>query len=371
MRNLIRYILLSLFSGLYLQPLFPASGQADLIRTAITRLVKVNDSVFVSYRIDIDKKGLSSQKELIVRPVLLSEENTLPLAVISVKGKSNYNNYKRSLLFQPKATAENPQEVYRYGKSSKSYTYRIDTSFLYEDWMKNASLDLYMDVCGCGRAYESVYDSGKLKYHYQDRISNPALPFIRLFPKDSDRSVKLAYVLHFEVNKDEINKDIESNQENLNQLAFDLQKLNRNYLQIDQIELTGFASPEGPYERNRYLANRRSEAFLHYAQTLMPALTKQSVSFNYVDEDWEGLNSILRSDTSRFSKAARDILSSDITPEERKQQLKRINGGQFYAHLKKHYLTKLRKAELSFCYQIDEKAFADSGITEPEYTEML
>ncbi|MGL5636811.1 MAG: DUF3868 domain-containing protein, partial [Bacteroidales bacterium] len=154
MSNLIRYILLSLFSGLYLQPLFPASGQADLIRTAITRLVKVNDSVFVSYRIDIDKKGLSSQKELIVRPVLLSEENTLPLAVISVKGKSNYNNYKRSLLFQPKATAENPQEVYRYGKSSKSYTYRIDTSFLYEDWMKNASLDLYMDVCGCGRAYE-------------------------------------------------------------------------------------------------------------------------------------------------------------------------------------------------------------------------
>ena len=118
-------------------------------------LEQKGDSVYVRINFDITGVNVDSQRSISLIPALVSADKTFNLPEVVVKGRINYNVYKREISLMSKRQKESyiknaPYAVLAGYKSgnAKKIDYRVAVK--YEPWMADAKLDMYEDLCGCG-----------------------------------------------------------------------------------------------------------------------------------------------------------------------------------------------------------------------------
>ena len=146
----------------------------------------------------------------------------------------------------------------------------------------------------------------------------------------------------------------------------------RNYLslspRIDSIVIYSYASPEGPYDFNRYLSRERGiTAFNYIKKHLSERYASDAdkiVRFSPTAENWDGLyEEVLKYYNRPDLNSVLDILQrSDISDEERKTLLKRLDGGNSWRFILKHCMPQLRHATWQFVGVHPMQAF-----THPEF----
>ncbi len=115
--------------------------------------------------------------------------------------------------------------------------------------------------------------------------------------------------------------------------------------QINKIEVSGYASPDGGMELNENLAkNRQSAAQKFLQQTLKKNKVENDVEANITAEDWEGFQKAMEESNMQDKDLVLRVLSMYSDPEEREAQIKNLSA--VYGNIKEEILPALRRSRM-------------------------
>ena len=145
---------------------------------------------------------------------------------------------------------------------------------------------------------------------------------------------------------------------------------------LDNIEVSAYASPDGGYELNEKLANKRQDVTNDYLQKEMKkAKLDAPVDTKYTAEDWEGFQELVAASDIQDKDVILRVLSMYKDPEEREQQIKNISAA--FRELTDGILPQLRRARMTINYLLvgrdDEQILAQmkSDATQLSIEEIL
>lgn len=161
-------------------------------------------------------------------------------------------------------------------------------------------------------------------------------------PAETQNSEMRQFRIYYRVNKTQIDPDYMSNPYSLQVIAKYLSESSR----IDSIVIYSYASPEGPYENNKYLARERGRSARDYILSLVPSwrqLPDSVIRLRPDAENWAGLNEEVQ---LHYHEADRNkvlaILNSSLPDARKKTELMRLNGGRTWRHIIRTIMPSLR-----------------------------
>ena len=124
---------------------------------------------------------------------------------------------------------------------------------------------------------------------------------------------------------------------------------------IDNITITGSASPDGYTDRNELLAEERAMAIKRYITRNHPHVNSNRIITYSAGEDWDGLRQMIMNDyaTPERTEALR-ILNSTLSGDAKRKRLQQLASGRTYRYLSDNMFTSLRGgATLMILYKKD------------------
>lgn len=225
-------------------------------------------------------------------------------------------------------------------------------------WMAKAVLEVEEKVYGCatcdvrqgrgtiGEANISLFGPEQFRYSY-------------LEPEAVERkSYEESFVsrVTFRVARHEIVPSFGDNQRELGRIRDFIEKalkLSELGATVGQVEVTGYASPEGNFERNRALSERRSQSLAEYVQKGYPALAK-GARFSVIGggEDWAGLRKAVAESGKRYAAEVVEIIDRYTTDLDREKDIKALEGGKVYRELVEEVYPPLRRTLFWMQYDV-------------------
>ena len=309
-------------------------------------------------RLQVSSRGFKDCEAVRLSPILVSPSGqSLLLPQMQINGANEHKAYKRAAILQGK-------KDYLYDdmieiRSGKTIDYKQKTR--YKLWMGDAHLDIRAEVCGCGSEWADA-DEGYL----QDSLSlqrdiapyHMDLQYSYLLPgkKDQTQSSFLSNAyLEFPVNRTEILHQFRSNASELNKVNYMIARVSEfTDITVKEIEISGFASPEGPTENNNRLAKGRAEAMRRYLVGRNGKLPATLYKVSDGGEDWNGLSEFIKSSPDYANNLRlREILAIPDT-ESRKAELEMLDGGRIYQQLLTNIFPMLRRVTCRVHYKLLE-----------------
>ncbi len=128
-------------------------------------------------------------------------------------------------------------------------------------------------------------------------------------------------------------------------------KADQNGFQIDNIEVSAYASPDGSTDLNTRLAKDREKSSSDYVrQQLKDINLEADLDTKYTAEDWEGFQELVAASNIQDKDVILRVLSMYPDPEEREKQIRNISVA--YKELADEILPELRRARLTVNYNI-------------------
>ena len=131
-----------------------------------------------------------------------------------------------------------------------------------------------------------------------------------------------------------------------------LQKINadREGLNLDHVEVSAYASPDGGFSINDRLANQRRKVSEQYVnQELKKIKMAAHVDAKYTAQDWDGFQELVKASNIQDKDVILRVLSMYKDPEEREQQIKNISSA--FRELADGILPQLRRSRLTINYE--------------------
>ena len=145
---------------------------------------------------------------------------------------------------------------------------------------------------------------------------------------------------------------------------------------IDSITVYAYASPEGVYEHNVWLARKRAEAAKRYILEHIPAgsdFDASRIRLCPMEENWDGLEAEIEANYHRSNREqVLAILRAPVRNDTKKWRLQQIDGGGFsYKYIIRNHMPKLRLATWVCIWQrpVQEEPLgktAQFAVAEPE-----
>ena len=131
-----------------------------------------------------------------------------------------------------------------------------------------------------------------------------------------------------------------------------LEKINadREGLNLDNVEVSAYASPDGGFSINDRLAAERQKVSEKYvSDELKKIQLDANVDAKYTAQDWEGFQELVKASDIQDKDVILRVLSMYKDPEEREQQIKNISSA--FRELADGILPQLRRARLTINYE--------------------
>ena len=340
-----------IISSLFLALAATAMGQ-QVDRLGLTDIsVATNDNISLTVTMNIKPNlcHLGTDKMLKVVPVIRSAdgESEKELPAYAIAGRNQYYYNLRSNAVAP---------LYRCGAHlTDTYTFEVP----WQDWMGESTLGFKILTSGCCGAPISEEDIPVADLDLVPPVipSDADLQYIEpVATAVKEYALQGKAYVNFPVNRTEIYPAYMNNPVELKKITNSIDTVRDNKdATIESITLTGYASPEGPYNNNVRLAKGRTEAVRDYVSKLydFPASVYKTAS---VPEDWAGLreavvNSALenREDIIRF-------IDSDYPIEKRNDRLRQLFPRD-YAWLLQNVYPWLRHTDYLIKYNV--KKYSD------------
>ncbi len=287
------------------------------------------------YYISVDiKYDLSDLKVRRNRAVLLTphyvntEVDSVDLTSVGIYTRRRYYYYVRN--FDEMITGE---DEISFRKAKKPDTLGFHEVLPYSLWMADADMYLMRRVYGCcGREKEE--EEGILA-----KLESFTPEFIYVCPPAEQKEFVLegrAYI-DFPVDKTEIYPDYHRNDLELKKIRASIDSVYGDKdITINTIYLKGFASPEGTYEHNTYLAKERTESIKRYIQERYK-FDESLIKTSYRPEDWEGLRDAVEKSNLANRVAILSIIDSRLNPDDKEAKIKREYPHDYQTLLKDVY----------------------------------
>ena len=117
------------------------------------------------------------------------------------------------------------------------------------------------------------------------------------------------------------------------------------------IEVSAYASPDGRYEFNEKLAERRQDASADYLKKELKKIKMAAdVDTKFTAEDWEGFQELISQSNLQDKQVILRVLSMYKDAEEREAQIR--NMSEIYTDIKEGIMPELRRARLIVNYDV-------------------
>jgi len=276
-------------------------------------------------------------------------------AVVSVIPQLRFNGQAvngQGATFQGEKVLGNDQTI-SYAMGGR---YDMKTSFAYQPEMQQSELYLTFNA-KVGNKSVSIPDvkvaTGVIAtselYKRTLTSANPALApddFQRIVKQEQEANIKFL-IGQANLRKSELqNNSVQEFVRLLKDIA-----AKQETLRLDNVEVTGFASPDGGYDVNDRLAsNRRAVAQKYVDQQMKKTGAEGSIDTKYTAEDWDGFQKLVSASNIQDKDVILRVLSMYQDPEERESQIRNISSA--FRELADGILPQLRRSRLIANYEV-------------------
>ena len=125
----------------------------------------------------------------------------------------------------------------------------------------------------------------------------------------------------------------------------------REGLNMKDIEVAAYASPDGGYDLNDKLAAQRQKTTEQYVQQQLKKtnLNGTAIDAKYTAEDWDGFQELVKASNIQDKDVILRVLSMYKDPQEREQQIKNISSA--FRELADGILPQLRRSRMIINYE--------------------
>lgn len=330
--------------------LFAQWENAGDVRVVEQSVRKADSLLQVDLKIDLTELVVKSNLSVDVVPFLTGEDGqTARLPKLLVTGRVRHIIFRR----MPEKETAGQREVRRYNKQAQYADYTA--SIPYEKWMGRSSLSVALDLCGCGWDHMASKQKELTDVTINDAADYVPVLAYMIPPKEKKvRNKSGAAYLDFPVDKIEIYPDYRNNPQELQKISATIDSVrNDPYATITGVSICGYASPEGTYRHNAYLAEHRTKALLRHVCDLYH-FRDTEFSERFVPEDWKGLESRVDASGMQYRDEVLSVIrDTDITdPDVRDRRLKELHDGVPYRYLLHEFYPALRRSEYVVTYTI-------------------
>lgn len=310
---------------------------------------RVGEDLVITMKADISSMQISRNQSLVCTPLVESGDSVRALSPIIINGKVRHILYERM-----ERTGKKELEIRRYNDTEQQVDYLARTP--YADWMEKADVTLVMDDCGCGwKALSQNRDKLFALNFAEPVVIDPMLVYVKPAPEEvKARHLDGSAYLDFPVNQITINPDYRNNSAELKKIQQTVEAVkNDPYATITRLSIKGYASPEGTYKGNAYLAENRAKALLNYVKDRYD-LSGVELSVDFEPEDWEGLEAAVEKGNLPDKEELLAIIRADEPADwdAREWKLKALNGGTSYKVLLRDVYPALRHSDYRVNYNI-------------------
>jgi tetratricopeptide (TPR) repeat protein len=335
-------------------------GQNDNVRNHVSvrknqlNIVK-GSNVVIDFDILLNGVEVSSNRQLVLIPVIKNANKRIELPPVVVNGKKRANLYKRSLALDGKRT-----DLYSQIKADKKTVFEkisYKTTIPYEPWMKKASVYLIEDLCGCGGAgeeYVKALIANGIDYVEFRGNFVPSVNFIIPAKEEIKKRDEHgeAYII-FEMAKWDILPQLYNNKHELEKIRNSLQYVREEpTTQITSVSIKAYASPEASSDYNLNLSEKRADALADYVRTLYNVPTG-ILTAEGKGEAWSDLERVVSADSKIEHKSeVLRIIRSNSAFDEKEKQLKGIAGGSTWSYMLNNLFPRLRRSDYRIEYTV-------------------
>ena len=267
--------------------------------------------VFVSLK---PVQGLVANDEVLtIIPRLVAPADTLTFPAIHLLGRLPYYRYIRHDGMGLILPADYTMWV-KYQPDDFAYVQHAR----WQPWMDRASLLLTIL-----RTRHCQTDSISMLNAQSSRVvCQQSAPIMNMLTD----SVMGAVTVRFPLNKTDIQPTYMGNNRELSRLQQSISSvMDHGDVQLKTITIRGYASPEGSYDHNEYLARERTNSLGQYVANLnnIPA---DKIKTEWVAENWEGLIRAIREASTQQLPHQRQLLeiaeNADLQPDEKERTMR-------------------------------------------------
>ena len=276
-------------------------------------------------------------------------------AVVTVTPELRFGDGKvvkgEAATFQGEKVMGNDQVIsYRMGGH-----YTMKTAFAYNPEMQKSDMYLTFDA----RRGKKVYNVPAVKVNYgiiaTSELYRQALTngggclaldsFQRVKAKKQEANIK------FLINQANLRKS-ELKNNSVGEFVKLLKEINkdREGLNLQNVEIQAYASPEGGFKFNDKLANKRQNVSEKYVRKEMKSAgVEGNLDAHYTAQDWEGFQQLVQASNIQDKDVILRVLSMYKDPQEREQQIRNMSEG--FRELADAILPELRRSRLIIHYE--------------------
>ncbi len=279
------------------------------VRISDIEMERSGNHLNVGMTLDMSDLHVRSNRSLQITPIVTNGNEIYQLPAVVIDGRRRSIVHKREEM-----EFVDPTNTYirRYNRTEQATEY--DVQVPYEAWMDNSELILREEWTSCHDAAlsEELIAIAEISQPQSQPSTTTPTSSISTLPhmayaipttSDATQSEQSSIDILFAVNQSNINAAFMDNKEQIDELR----KALANSSDIKEIHLTGYASPEGPYEFNKALAARRAESVKKYlAKNNLSTTTdvvvhsypanwdevKRLLNDTYI-ENWQGITAII------------------------------------------------------------------------------
>ncbi len=115
--------------------------------------------------------------------------------------------------------------------------------------------------------------------------------------------------------------------------------------EIEEINIQSYASPDGTYEFNRNLAQKREDVTKGYMDNQLKGVSFGQLTADFTPEDWEGFRRLVSESNIQDKNLILSVLSMYSDPEEREREIHNLSS--VFEQLAEEILPKLRYSRIS------------------------
>jgi outer membrane protein OmpA-like peptidoglycan-associated protein len=317
------------------------------------------DKVAVKFDIVLEDYPLPANGQLVLTPFISDgkgNEAALPEVVVNSRRRDNV--YRRMLRLNRKDNTAYRVIRVQSGKAKGTIAYNSQAD--YEKWMNNASVYLYADLCGCG---DASFDAPGIVV--VEKLTLPQLPVFKFAytpqvtfvrpPKEETKKREesgTAYIM-FLTGQSTIRPDLFNNRAELEKIASSI-----NYVKdepaarITSISIEAHSSPEGTYQSNLELSERRANSLREYVSRHFDVSSHLIRSVG-MGEDWDGLVKLIEADTSIENRMEILYIIREVGIfAGREKQLMDLSGGRPYRYMLSRLFPRLRRSYYRIEYTV-------------------
>lgn len=300
----------------------------------------------ISFDLDFTGVKLGSNEQVIYTPIFKGEGDSIQLGRIVLNGRDEQLRTERD----PKRAVRGATETLRRRNGTRQ-SVNVTRSFPYEDWMDLSKLEVAEDLCGCG----DLRAQGRMDIGEFDNRPAPLPMMTFLAPKAEAvkaRDEKGSAFVDYVVNKTNILPDYRRNRQEIAKIinTIDLVKKDPN-VSITEINIHGYASPEGSYANNTRLAEGRAASLKDYVKSLY-TLPDNIFTSASTPEDWAGLRKLVEESTlAEKSEILAIIDDTTLDPDSRDHEIRR-RFPQTYQFMLKEWYPGLRHSDYTVSYVV-------------------